>query len=265
MKQQNCNNETIQSRFLLVKMNLKYLLIFAILLLSIQSFAQKPADSILEKMPTDLERDFALSSMPANVSRGATIYLLDPKKGYYISHQGTNGFICFVIRTELDRVEFRTDIVTAISFDAEGAKTIFPVYADVAAMRASGKFTAHQIKDSLTERYKNGYYKVPARGGLSYMVAPLMRNYEGLSPNVSTFSVPHYMFYAPYITEADIGGNSQSGGPMIFGNGKGPLGYLIIPVGKTEKAKILDENKVLLMRLAMYRSNLKMEGIGSHH
>ncbi len=73
------------------------------------------------------------------------------------------------------------------------------------------------------------------------------------------------MFYAPYISEADIGGNSPSGGPMIFGDGKGPLGYLIVPVGKTEKEKILDENKELLMRLAMYKSYLKVEGMGSHH
>ena len=241
------------------------LLSLVIIFMSIQAFAQKPADSILEKMPVDLEADFALSSMPSHVRSGATVYLLDPKKGYYISHQGTNGFICFVIRTELERVEFRTDIATAISFDAEGAKTIFPAYADVAAMRASGKFTASQVKDTLTKRYKNGYYKVPARGGLSYMVAPLMRNYEGSSPNVSTFSVPHYMFYAPYLTEADIGGNSHSGGPMIIGEGKGPLNYIIIPAGKTEKAKILDDNKELLMRLAEYKSYLKLEGIGSHH
>lgn len=255
----------MQILFFTTKKYLQYLFLFAGLFISLQSFAQKPADSMLEKMPTDLETDFALSSMPANVSSGATVYLLDPKKGYYISRQGTNGFICFIIRTEVGRVEFRTDIATAISFDAEGAKTIFPVYADVAAMRASGKFTASQIKDILTERYKTGYYKVPARGGLSYMVAPLMRNYEGLSPNVSTYSIPHYMFYAPYITEADIGGNSHSGGPIIFGDGTEPLGYLIVPVGKTEKEKILDENKVLLMRLVMYKSYLKVEGMGSHH
>jgi hypothetical protein len=66
--------------------------------------------------------------------------------------------------------------------------------------------------------------------------------------------MPHYMFYAPYITEADIGGNSTSGGPMILGDGKGPHGYIILPAGVMEKAKMMTENAALLKRLIAYRS-----------
>ncbi|HEY5824367.1 MAG TPA: hypothetical protein VIT44_08380, partial [Cyclobacteriaceae bacterium] len=80
-----------------------------------------------------------------------------------------------------------------------------------------------------------------------------------------TMSVPHYMFYAPYLTEADIGGNSPSGGPVILGDGKGPHGYIIIMASATEKAKIIDDNKELLKRLTDYKSYFKVELEGSHH
>jgi hypothetical protein len=231
-----------------------------IIFFSVQSIAQK-----LEKMPVDLETDFALSSMPPYMRAGATVYLLDPEKGYYIGKQGTSGFICFVARTDWEHGEYRNDFAAAISYDAEGAKTIWPSFADVEEMRASGKVTAPQMKEIMTERFKKGYYKAPARPGISYMVAPIMRVYDGSSPNVVTMELPHYMFYAPYLSEADIGGNSPSGGPVILGDGKGPHGYIIIPAGVMEKAKITEENKELLKRLTDYRSYFKVESKGTHH
>jgi hypothetical protein len=234
---------------------------------SIQSFGQSPADWKLERMPADLETDFALSSLPTHVRKDATVYLLDPEKGYYISHQGTNEFICFVIRTEWESGEFRPDLATAISYDAEGAKTIFPAYADVAAMRASGKFTASRISDTMTSRFRKGIYRAPSRPGISYMLAPVMRTYLGspASRQVGSFSMPHYMFYAPYMTEAEIGGNSPAGGPMILGDGKGPHGYIIIPAGAMERAKMMDENKELLKRLIGYKSYLAPEPEAMHN
>src|ERR1700757_3333885 len=108
-----------------------------ILFLTTQSLAQKSADWQLEKMPVKLETDFALSSLPPYLRPNATVYLLDPNKGYYVGRKGSNGFICFVTRTEWEWGEFRKDIATPMSFDAEGARAIFPVYHDLAAMRAS--------------------------------------------------------------------------------------------------------------------------------
>jgi len=239
--------------------SLRFLPALIIIIISSQCLAQK-----LEKMPVDLETDFALSSMPPHVRGGATVYLLDPDKGYYIGRQGTNGFICFVLRTDWEFGEFRTDVATPISYDAEGAKTIWPSYADVEEMRASGKYSGPQIKDIMTDRFKNGYYKVPSRPGISYMIAPIMRSYDGSSPHVITMSIPHYMFYAPYAREADIGGNSHDGGPLVLGEGK-PEAYIIIPAGVTEKAKILEESKDLLKRLTDYRAYFKVEPKGSHH
>ena len=250
------------------KKSWRALFLFAILFIAAQSFAKKPADPILDKMPAGLETDYALSSLPSQLRPGATIYLLDPSKGYYVARKGSNGFICFVMRTAWEWAEFRNDIVTAISYDAEGARTIFPIYEDAAAMRASGKFTALQVRNIIIDRIKKGIYKAPARPGISYMLGPMMRTYPAKPDQheVMTMHMPHYMFYAPYLTNTDIGNipDGQADFPvlvhpeaMFLGEKKAPYGYIIVPVGETERAKIVADNKVLLNRLTDYKSYLK--------
>jgi len=243
--------------------------LFAILFISAQSFAQKPTDTKLEKMPVGLETDYALSALPPQLRPGATVYLLDPAKGYYIARKGSNGFITFVMRTAWEWAEFRNDVITAISYDAEGARTIFPVYEAAAAMRASGKFTALQVRNIIIDRIKKGIYKAPAKPGLSYMLAPVMRVYPAKPDQheVMTMVMPHYMFYAPYLTNDDIGNipDGQADFPvlvnpeaMFLGKRKAPYGYIIVPKGEKERAKIVADNKVLLKRLADYRSFMKI-------
>ncbi|MFI5161475.1 MAG: hypothetical protein ACHQHN_09365 [Sphingobacteriales bacterium] len=241
------------------------LLLAAMLFLFTQSFAQKPANWKLEKMPVKLETDFALSCLPPYLRANATVYLIDPDKGYYVGRKGSNGFVCFVTRTEWEWGEFRNDIASAISYDAEGARTIFKVYQDLEAMRASGKYTALQVKSIITDRIRKGIYKAPARTGVSFMLAPVMRSYTGSADqkDVMTMNMPHYMFYAPYLTNADIGNkpDGSEDGPLIvnsaapfLGDRKAPFGYIIVSVGQTKKAKIMKDNQDLLKRLIAYKA-----------
>ncbi len=240
------------------------------MLISTCSFSQKDTGNQLDKMPADLEKDFALSALPAHLRNDATVYLLDPQSGYYIARKGSNGFICFVMRTAWEWGEFRKDLYAAISYDAEGARTIFPAYLAAAAMRASGKYTAVQIRDTILNRIRKGIYKAPGRAGISYMLAPLMRTYPGKPDNdtAMTMSMPHFMFYAPYITSADIGTNEDAWPilvhpeAMFLGETKAPYGYLIFPADKTVKAKIVNDNKDLLKRLSDYRPYLSIESDG---
>src|SRR6202000_3071784 len=165
--------------------------------------------------------------------------LLDPARGYYTARQGSNGFVCFVTRTNWEWNEFRQDLYAPMGYDAEGARTIYPMYRDAAAMRASGKCSPQQIRDSVVNRIGRGVYTAPAKAGLSYMLAPVMRVYTGKPGDrtVMTMSMPHYMLYAPYITSGDEGllDNSPNGpwllnsGNTVLGAGKGPEGYFIVP------------------------------------
>lgn len=226
-------------------------------------------------MPADLETSLALSALPAHLRAAATVYLLDPAKGYYVAHRGSNGFICFVTRTDWEWGEFRKDVFAPMGYDAEGARTIFPLYRDPAAMRASGKFTPQQIKDTMVSRIRKGVYRAPARGGISYMLAPIMRVYTGKPGDrtVMTMSMPHYMFYAPYASDPDVGTdpNAQKGpwlinaGNAVLGERKGPEGYFIMPADDKTTAKIVNDGKDLLQRLAAYSPYLKLDAGAMHH
>ncbi|MDR3715267.1 MAG: hypothetical protein P4L51_20875 [Puia sp.] len=255
--------------------NHKRTLLFTVMLfISLQNLAQGTADWHLEKMPVDLETDYALSALPPHLRNDATVYLLNPQKGYYVRRQGSNGYICFIARTEWEWSDYRNDLCTPISYDAEGARVIFPVYLAVAAMRASGKYTATQIKDSIIHGITAGVYKAPSKPGISYMLAPVMRVFPG-NPDIKepiTINMPHYMLYAPYLTEENARYKHGTDGLMlanpdnaILGDGKGPYGYVIIPASDKEKAIIIDEGKDLLKRLVAYKAYFKTEPGGGHH
>ena len=250
--------------------------LFAVMLfISIQNFAQMVSGWQLEKMPADLETDYALSALPSHLRHDATVYLLDPQKGYYMGRQGSNGYICFVSRTEWEWTDFRDDFFAPMSFDAEGARTIFPVYMDVAAMRASGKYQAPQIKDSIAQRITAGFYKAPSKPGMSYMLAPVMRIYPGNPPAVKepvTMIMPHYMLYASYLSDENARYKKGTDGILlaipdnaILGDGKAPYGYIIILATDAEKAIIVEDGKDLANRLAAYRAYLKIAPASGHH
>ena len=70
------------------------------LLFSVAASAQNGArNSRLEPLPRDLEIRLALSALPPHLRDNATVYVLNPDKGFEIARKGTNGFDAFVART----------------------------------------------------------------------------------------------------------------------------------------------------------------------
>jgi hypothetical protein len=248
----------------IIKHFIQFIMVWMIVFSS-KSFAQQANDWQLDKMPVDLETDYALSSLPPRLRDGATVYLLDPVKGYYLARKGANGFSAFVERTDWSRGEFLPDMYAPEGFDSIGSATLIPIFFEIAAMRASGKYTALQLRDIVVKRVKDGIYKAPPRTGICYMLSPLLRTNNG--SGVGNMVMPHYMFYAPYLDNADIGGGWIEGGhqPFIIGSA-GALdkahaifNYIGIAAGETEKAKIIEDNKDLLARLAAYKPFLKVD------
>lgn len=212
----------------------------------------------LQKMPQPLEVRFALSALPTHLRGGATTYVLDPAVGYVLAEKGTNGFSCMVMRTEWawPQLAFRDDIYVPICYDAEGSKKMLPVWMDAARMRATG-LTPKQVYDGIMSKFSDGTYQKPARIGISYMTAPLMRTYPAPdATEVMTMSLPHYMFYAPNIKDADIGGKPLSQYPFVLPQGPGPHDVIILLVGETEKARIVADSADLLKGLCSYQKYL---------
>ena len=210
----------------------------------------------LEPLPKDLEMQLALSALPPHLRDGATVYVLNPAKGFEVARKGTNGFHAFVARTGDDAFrgtwqfkQYRDDILYPISFDAAGAKQQMRIFFDAAEAQAKGT-PPGELKETIQKRFKDGTYKPPERIGVSYMLSPILRTYTDPEKHddVQTINYPHVMYYAPDITNADIGGGELGGvGPFVIMPGH--HGYMIHPRGKEETAAITQEYAKMLARL----------------
>src|SRR5690242_14416526 len=109
-------------------------------LLSLTAGAQnKPAGATnkIRPLPRDLEIQLALSALPPHLRDNATVYVLNPDKGFEVARQGTNGFHALVARTGDDTfrgswafTKYRDDILYPVSFDEAGAKAQMLVFMD---------------------------------------------------------------------------------------------------------------------------------------
>ena len=215
----------------------------------------------IEPLPRDLEIQLALSALPPHLRDSATVYVLNPDKGFEVARKGTNEFHAFVARTGDDAMrgswplkEYRDDILYPISFDQAGAKAIMRVFFDIAEMQAKGT-SPEELKRIIQDRYKKNYYRSPERAGISYMLAPILRTYTNPdeNENVVTASIPHVMYYAPNVSNKDVGG-ATPGSMYPFVILHGPHGYSIQFLGLTERAAINKEYEEMLARLCKIKA-----------
>jgi hypothetical protein len=198
----------------------------------------------------------ALSALPPHLRDSATVYVLNPAKGFEVARKGTNDFHAFVARTGDDTfrgswplTEYRSDILYPIAFDKAGTKAQMRVFFDAAVLQAKGT-PPGALKSLIKDRFKAGFYKTAERAGVSYMLSPVLRTYDRpeASDGVSTVNYPHVMYYAPDVSNEDIGGGKPGGAdPFVILHGH--HGYMIQAFGLTERAAIHDEYRDMLARL----------------
>ena len=228
------------------------------------STAVHARDAVLPAMPPQLEIRFALSALPPALRDGATVWLLDPAKGYRLSRKGANGVNCLVERTVWEWDELRDDVFVPLCYDRTGSDTLLKVKRDVAAMRASGK-SAAAIRTEVERRYRAKAYRAPSRPGLSYMIAPLMRAKGPPDFALHTMAMPHLMFYASGASNADIAARPDLADPASlqwpFADRQGDAAqtYFIQLLGATEKAKILASEKQLVDDLCAWNRVLCLD------
>ena len=177
-------------------------------------------------MDRQKEIALALSACPPSVAGKAAVYVLD-RGGYIKVRDSGNGFTAIVQHA----VPASQD---PQCMDAEGARTFLPRYLKVAEWRAQGK-SAEEIKRLVAEAFAKGVFQAPTRPGIDYMLST-----ENLTPNAKGEVVhfpPHVMFYAPYLTNAELGAAGPLGpdgnpaGPAFVAGEGTPHALIIVPVG----------------------------------
>jgi hypothetical protein len=201
--------------------------------LAITAFAQTKQAPLL---PRALEIELALNGAPKHLRDGATVLVLE-STGYVKAKEGSNGFTCMVTRMDGD--------VFPVCWDEEGARSLLPMYLDDAVLRLKGMPGA-EIARKIAEGFKEGRYRAPARSGVAYMLSPMRYRIDEKGQVSRTPSNPHVMIYAPYLTDADIGGLP---GSYAFINKVGPDGMIILPVGQKEREAILNESRSLITEI----------------
>ena len=186
-------------------------------------------------MPREQQIALAESAAPAEVSSKATVYVLGPR-GYEKAREGTNGFSCFVGRHFVKPTE---TTIEPQCFDAEGSRTLLPVYLHGEELRTNGESEA-EIKENIANGYKEGRYQYPSKPGFLYMMSSQNR-LSAIPEHGTGIFPPHLMFYAPNMTPKDIGFDSS---PQLerldylgmTHPGAGDNLIVVIPMASTPKA-----------------------------
>jgi len=190
----------------------------------IRPVAAQSANQPQPLMERSKEIAMALSACPPSVATKAAVYVLD-RSGYIQVREGGNGFTAIVQHAMPGSQDPQC-------LDAEGTRTFLPRYLKVAAWRAQGK-SAGEIKLLVADAFAKGIFRAPARPGIDYMLST-----ENFTPNAKGEIVhfpPHVMFYAPYMTNAELGsgplgpdGNPE--GPAFVAAEGTPHALIIVPV-----------------------------------
>lgn len=208
--------------------------VFVARLAGAQPAPSAPPDHPL--LPAELETAWALSAAPAHLRDGAAVYLLTTS-GYVKARAGTNAFTCLVNRRGGD--------LFPVCWDAEGARTLMAVDMDVSRRRMAGE-ASEALEADVAARYADGRLHPPARPGVAYMLSPLRARIDANGTATRSPATPHPMFYAPNLTDADIGGKRPG---VAFINSVGPAGMMIVPLGAEERRAIEQETADLVARL----------------
>ncbi|MCS3761108.1 hypothetical protein [Bradyrhizobium centrosematis] len=171
-------------------------------------------------MDRETEVAMALSACPPAVASKAAVYVLE-KSGYVKIRDSENGFTALVQHSMPTSQEPEC-------LDAEGARSHLPRMLKVAELRGQGK-SPEEIRRFMADGLIKGMFRPPTRPGIIYMLSK--ENIVPDSKGGTESFPPHVMFYAPYLTNADLGSGGEAEGGAAFVAGEGsPFALIIVPV-----------------------------------
>ena len=186
----------------------------------VRSDATNPL-SLPHLLPRDKEIALALSAAPEHLRKDAGVYALD-RNGFVKVRESRNGFTCIVNRDHPLNQK-------PVCFDAEGTATILPKILRIGELLMQGK-SMSEINAEIAEGFRTGKYIAPRRAGVAYMLSGDIRNFNPSTAKVDSFP-PHVMFYAPYLTNADLGTTPEAlakDPSLPFVAYQGPHGFIIV-------------------------------------
>lgn len=209
--------------------------------------------SLPEYLPQDLEIELALSAGPVTIRQEASVMVLT-EAGYKTVKEGSNGFLCLVVRGNIRFPE----ILAPICYDEQGAKTIAKVHIESQNLRKQG-LEETEVQQRIANGFRQGVFPTPQKSGIIYMLSPVVYVPDTEERGKMMTYIPHFMMYAPYLSPEDIGFETSvtrtkehmfSG--MPFMNGNGPHNLLVIPLGEKERMEIAKEHKELISKMKEY-------------
>ena len=204
------------------------------------TFSQSGADTrgdavstqpLPELLPREKEVALALSAAPEHLRNKAGVYVLE-RNGFVKVRDSTNGFTCIVNRDHPLNQK-------PVCFDAEGTATILPKILRVGELLMQGK-SMSEINAEIAEGFRSGKYISPRHSGVAYMLSGDIRNYNPETGKIESFP-PHVMFYAPNLTNADLGVTPEAlakNPSLPFVAYQGPHGFIIVVSSDTKRSHI---------------------------
>lgn len=195
------------------------LLRFLLLGMVLSSAAQ--AQDTPEVLPRACEIDLALRAAPPHLRDDAGLYVYTAD-GYQRHRASGNGFTCLVNRDDPRSLK-------PTCYDAAGTAAIVPKVLHTGALLAAGT-PMPEIYAELAAGFAEGTFALPARPGVAYMLSDYNRPFNPQAGRHGWFP-PHLMFYAPNLTNEDIGMTwpaSQANWQLPFIGYQGPHGFMIV-------------------------------------
>lgn len=175
-------------------------------------------------LPEAEEAALALEALPAVMRQEAGVWILG-QGGYRELRPTQNGYTCIVNRDHALAIK-------PTCFDPEGTATILPVNAYFGNQLLRGRSVA-DIQRDIAARFASGEFKSPSRAGIAFMLSPNIVNVVDPAKGTLGTAPPHYMIYAPNVTNADLSISNEAYNEHMwlpYAAYTGPQGYIIVTV-----------------------------------
>jgi len=172
-----------------------------------------------EPLEPEVEMAEALAACPESLREQAGAYVLS-ESGFVLARQSSNGFHAIISRSQPGAFEPQC-------LDAEGSKSLLHQILLRGRLQMQG-LDPGEIDSQIESAWTSGELGPPTRPGVNYMLSE--KNRVPIAPDRVIPYQPHLMFYAPGLTNEDIGGSVDGTSPVFLINEGEPDAYVIVPL-----------------------------------